>query len=66
MLARIDLGEQDLSQGNIFQISECNVSTDLTVVVTGPGLYRYLRVNDDNHGFTVVHDKITIKESSKP
>lgn len=66
MLARIDLGVQDPTFGNTFEISQCNVSTDLTVVVTGPGCYRYLRINDTHNGFRVMHDKLALKESSKP
>lgn len=40
------------------------MSTDLTVVVTGPQCFRYLRINDAMNGFKVCHDELKAKEKT--
>jgi len=64
VLARIELGISDPMPGCSFQISECNVSTDLTVVVTGPSCFRYLRINDGMNGFKNIHNKLIAKDKN--
>jgi len=64
MLARIDLGIVDPPSGNTFQISESNASTNLVVAVTGPGCFRYLKVNDGLNSFTVLKDTLKPTDSS--
>lgn len=51
-------------EGSYFQISECNVSTESTVVVTGPQCFRYLRVNEGHNGFKICHEELKAKEAS--
>ena len=55
MLARINLSISD-PVANTFQISEFNVSTHLVVVVTGPQCFNFMKINDNNLGFTTLKD----------
>ncbi len=55
MLARINLSISD-PIANTFQISEFNVSTHLVVAVTGPQCFNFMKINDNNLGFTILKD----------
>ena len=46
---QIALNIVDPLEGYTFQISECYMSCELNIVVTGPQTYRYLRIADSNN-----------------
>jgi hypothetical protein len=59
-VAKIDIGLTSAYEfTDTLQLSYSNLSTDLTVVVTGYRCYRYLHIAEGMSGFEQKHSKLT-------
>jgi WD40 repeat protein len=60
ILAKIDIGYADPTAGASLQMSYRNVSTDRIVTITGPGIFRWIEVNNGMNGFTVMRNQLAV------
>ncbi len=55
MKAKIDISVIDPIEPEIFQISMAHIITDPVVVVTGPNVFKYYKIEDRMRNFKEVH-----------
>ena len=55
MKAKIDISVIDPIELEIFQISMAHIITDPVVVITGPNIFKYYKIEDRMRNFKEVH-----------